>query len=59
MGIFREHGGAYGSGIEYAYSMVHKTPQSAHNPHVVKRVRLTQRRQVQFLQAGLPQERHE
>jgi len=37
MNIFREHGGAYGSGIEYAYSIVHKTPQSAHNPHVVKK----------------------
>lgn len=37
MTIFREHGGAYGSGIEYAYSMVHKAPQAAENPHVVKR----------------------
>jgi nicotinamidase-related amidase len=37
MAIFREHGGAYGSGIEYAYSMVHKAPQSAKNPHVVKK----------------------
>ncbi len=37
MGIFREHGGAYGSGIEYAYSMVHKAPQSGRNPHVVKK----------------------
>ncbi len=37
MNIFREHGGAYGSGIEYAYSMVHKAPQSAKNPHVVKK----------------------
>jgi hypothetical protein len=26
MGIFREHGGAYGFGIEYAYTMVHKAP---------------------------------
>ncbi|MGD8959937.1 MAG: hydrolase, partial [Desulfobacteraceae bacterium] len=26
MTIFREHAGAYGSGIEYAYSMVHKAP---------------------------------
>src|SRR4029079_288009 len=24
MGIFREYGGAYGTGIEYAYTMVHK-----------------------------------
>ena len=37
MNIFREHGGAYGSGIEYAYSIVHKTPQSAHSPHVVEK----------------------
>jgi nicotinamidase-related amidase len=37
MNIFREHAGAYGSGIEYAYSMVHKAPQSALNPHVVKK----------------------
>ena len=35
MTIFREHAGAYGSGIEYAYSMVHKAPQAAANPHVV------------------------
>ncbi len=37
MTMFREHGGAYGSGIEYAYSMVHKAPQAAENPHVVKK----------------------
>jgi nicotinamidase-related amidase len=37
MDILREHAGAYGSGIEYAYSMVHKTPQAAKNPHVVKK----------------------
>ena len=36
MNIFREHAGAYGSGIEYAYSMVHKAPQAAGNPHIVK-----------------------
>ena len=35
--IFSEHGGAYGDGIDYAYTMVHKAPQSASNPHVVKR----------------------
>ncbi len=35
--IFREHGGAYGDGIEYAYTMVHKAPQSAQNVHVVKK----------------------
>jgi len=37
MDILREHSGAYGSGIEYAYSMVHKAPQAAKNPHVVKK----------------------
>ena len=37
MDILREHAGAYGSGIEYAYSMVHKAPQAAKNPHVVKK----------------------
>jgi nicotinamidase-related amidase len=35
--IFREHGGAYGDGIEYAYTMVHKAPQAAQNPHVVNK----------------------
>jgi len=37
MKIFKEHGGAYGSGIEYAYTMVHKAPQSAENAHVVNK----------------------
>ena len=37
MNIFRAHGGAYGSGIEYAYSMVHHAPQAAENPHVVNK----------------------
>lgn len=26
MDIFREYGGAYGAGIEYAYTMVYKAP---------------------------------
>jgi nicotinamidase-related amidase len=43
MDIFRQYGGAYGSGIEYAYSMVHKAPQSAHNPHKVDKEGLVQR----------------
>jgi len=30
-----EHGGAYGVGVEYAKTMVHKMPQSAKHPHVV------------------------
>lgn len=37
MAIFKRHGGAYGSGIEYAYTMVHKAPQSAEKPQVVRR----------------------
>jgi nicotinamidase-related amidase len=37
LNIFREHAGAYGDGIDYAYTMVHKAPQVAKNPHVVKR----------------------
>lgn len=36
LNIFRQHGGAYGDGIDYAYTMVHKAPQDAANPHVVK-----------------------
>jgi nicotinamidase-related amidase len=36
LNIFRQHGGAYGDGIYYAYTMVHKAPQSAKNPHIVK-----------------------
>lgn len=36
LAIFRQHGGAYGSGIEYAYTMVHKAPQNAANPHKVE-----------------------
>jgi nicotinamidase-related amidase len=35
MGILKEHAGAYGSGIEYAYTMVHDAPQTAKTPHVV------------------------
>lgn len=31
MDIFRDHGGAYGVGIEYAYTMVHKTPPARKN----------------------------
>jgi len=36
MGILKKHGGAYGAGVEYAYTMVHKAPQSAQKPQVVK-----------------------
>lgn len=35
MGLLKQHAGAYGSGIEYAYTMVHKAPQSALKPQVV------------------------
>jgi nicotinamidase-related amidase len=35
MSILKQHAGAYGSGVEYAYTMVHKAPQSAKSPHVV------------------------
>ena len=35
MSVVKQHGGAYGVGVEYAYSMVHKAAQSAKLPHVV------------------------
>ncbi|RYX85989.1 hydrolase [bacterium] len=35
MNLFKEHAGAYGIGIEYAYTMVHKAPQSAQKPQIV------------------------
>jgi nicotinamidase-related amidase len=35
MGILKQQGGAYGVGVEYAYTMVHHAPQSARVPHVV------------------------
>lgn len=35
MDILKQHAGAYGVGVEYAYTMVHKAPQSATSPHVV------------------------
>lgn len=34
MAIVREHSGAYGMGVDYAYTMVHKAPQRA-QPHEV------------------------
>ena len=37
MGILKQHAGAYGSGVEYAYTMVHKAPQSAKVPQIVKK----------------------
>lgn len=35
MGILKQQGGAYGVGVEYAYTMVHKAPQSAQKPQLV------------------------
>jgi nicotinamidase-related amidase len=35
MSILKQQGGAYGVGVEYAYTMVHKAAQSAQNPQVV------------------------
>jgi nicotinamidase-related amidase len=35
MGILKKHAGAYGVGVEYAYTMVHHAPQSAQKPQVV------------------------
>ena len=33
MGIVREHSGAYGMGVDYAYTMVHKAPQRTAAAH--------------------------
>lgn len=35
MSLLKQHGGAYGIGVEYAYTMVHHAPQSARVPQVV------------------------
>src|SRR6185295_11871124 len=35
MGLLKQHAGAYGSGVEYAYTMVHKAKQSAQMPQLV------------------------
>ena len=35
MGLLKQHTGAYGVGVEYAYTMVHHAPQSAAKPHIV------------------------
>ena len=35
MAILKQQGGAYGVGVEYAYTMVHRAPQSAQKPQVV------------------------
>jgi len=35
MGILKQHAGAYGVGVEYAYTMVHHAPQAAQKPQIV------------------------
>ena len=35
MGLLKQQAGAYGSGVEYAYTMVHHAPQSAQKPQIV------------------------
>lgn len=35
MDLLKQYAGAYGAGVEYAYTMVHKAPQSAKVPHKV------------------------
>jgi len=35
MGLLKQYAGAYGLGVEYCYTMVHKAPQSAQVPHKV------------------------
>lgn len=35
MSVVREHSGAYGMGVDYAYTMVHKAPQRAVGPHEI------------------------
>ncbi len=37
MSLLKGQAGAYGIGVEYAYTMVHKAPQSALKPQVVAR----------------------
>jgi len=35
--LLKQQAGAYGSGVEYAYTMVHHAPQSAQKPQVVQK----------------------
>ncbi|KWR89067.1 hydrolase [Cupriavidus sp. IDO] len=35
MNVVREHSGAYGMGVDYAYTMVHKAPQRASGTHEI------------------------
>jgi nicotinamidase-related amidase len=41
MGLLKVQAGAYGVGVEYAYTMVHHAPQSAHKPQVVPKKEAT------------------
>tara|TARA_R110001606_G_scaffold88126_1_gene198328 strand:- start:978 stop:1643 length:666 start_codon:yes stop_codon:yes gene_type:complete len=36
MAIVKDHFGAYGMGVDYAYTMVHKAPQRGAFPHIIK-----------------------
>jgi nicotinamidase-related amidase len=35
MNVVREHSGAYGMGVDYAYTMVHKAPQRGNSSHEI------------------------
>src|SRR3989440_6598405 len=37
MALLKQQGGAYGVGVEYAYTMVHHAPQSAQKPQIVEK----------------------
>jgi len=37
MSLLKQQAGAYGAGVEYAYTMVHHAPQSAQKPQIVPR----------------------
>lgn len=39
MALLKQHAGAYGSGVECAYTMVHHAPQSAQKPQIVPKKR--------------------
>jgi len=37
MSLLKQYAGAYGVGVEYAYTMVHHAPQSARKPQIVQK----------------------
>jgi len=47
MSLLKQHAGAYGSGVEYAYTMVHHAPQSAQKPQIVTKKETTNDRKPQ------------